>query len=82
MFTCDMVEIITTFISWQVKIERYELFSVKVLFYLHGGCVLLYMLIAKLDKLIELFEDAVRNYRLQGRNLIKTLGLGVQYNYR
>ena len=77
-----MVKIITTFISWQVKIERYELFSVKVLFYLHGGCVLLYVFIAKLDKLIELFEDAVRNYRLQGRKLIKTLDLGVQYNYR
>ena len=80
-----MVEIITTFISWQVKIERYELFSVNVLFYLHGGCVLLYMFIAKLDKLdklIELFEDAVRNYRLQGRKLIKILDLGVQYNYR
>ena len=77
-----MIKIITTFISWQVKIERYELFSVKVLFYLHGGCVLLYVFIAKLDKLIELFEDAVRNYRLQGRKLIKTLDLGVQYNYR
>lgn len=77
-----MIKIITTFISWQVKIERYELFSVKGLFYLHGESVLLYMFIAKLDKLIELFEDAVRNYRLQGRNLIKTLGLGVQYNYR
>ena len=77
-----MIKIITTFISWQVKIERYELFSVKVLFYLHGGCVLLYVFIAKLDKLIELFADAVRNYRLQGRKLIKTLDLGVQYNYR
>ena len=77
-----MTKIITTFISWQVKIERYELFSVKVLFYLHGGYVLLYMFIAKLDKLIVLFEDAVRNYRLQGRKLIKTLDLGVQYNYR
>lgn len=77
-----MIKIITTFISWQVKIERYELFSVRVLFYLNGESVLLYMFIAKLDKLIELFEDAVRNYRLQGRNLIKTLGLGVQYNYR
>lgn len=77
-----MVKIITTFISWQVKIERYELFSVKLLFYFHGGCVLLYVFIAKLDKLIELFEDAVRNYRLQGRKLIKTLDLGVQYNYR
>ena len=41
------MKIKTTFISWQVKIERYELFSVKVLFYLHGGCVLLYMFIAK-----------------------------------
>ena len=76
------MKIITTFISWQVKIERYELFSVDILFYLHGGCVLLYMFIAKLDKLIVLFEDAVRNYRLQGRKLIKTLDLGVQYNYR
>lgn len=76
------MKIKTTFISWQVKIERYELFSVKVLFYLHGGCVLLYMFIAKLDKLIDLFEGAVRNYRLQGRKLIKTLDLGVQYNYR
>ena len=76
------MKIIITFISWQVKIERYELFSVRVLFYLHVDSVLLYMFIAKLDKLIELFEDAVRNYRLQGRNLIKTLGLGVQYNYR
>jgi len=47
-----MIKIITTFISWQVKIERYELFSVKVLFYLHGWCVLLYMFIAKI---IELF---------------------------
>ena len=59
-----MVQIITTFISWQVKNERYELFSVAVLFYLHEGRVLLYMFIAKLDKLdklIELFEDAVRN---------------------
>tara|TARA_B100000401_G_scaffold168986_1_gene112945 strand:+ start:452 stop:676 length:225 start_codon:yes stop_codon:yes gene_type:complete len=74
-----MIKIITTFISWQVKIERYELFSVKVLFYLHGWCVLLYMFIAKI---IELFEDAARNYRLQGSNLIKTLDLGVQYNYR
>ena len=43
------MKIKTTFISWQVKIERYELFSVKVLFYLHGGCVLLYMLFDKLD---------------------------------
>ena len=77
-----MIKIITTFISWQVKIERYELFSVKVLFYLYGESVLLYMFIAKLDKLIELFEDAVRNYRLQGSNLIKTLDQGVQYNYR
>ena len=76
------MKIITTFISWQVKIERYELFSVMVLFYFHVGCVLLSMFIAKLDKLIKLFEDAVRNYRLQGRNLIKTLDLGVQYNYR
>tara|TARA_B000000441_G_scaffold1376_1_gene906 strand:+ start:1279 stop:1407 length:129 start_codon:yes stop_codon:yes gene_type:complete len=42
-----MIKIITTFISWQVKIERYELFSVDILFYLHGGCVLLYMFIAK-----------------------------------
>ena len=77
-----MIKIIITFISWQVKNERYELFSVKVLFYFHVESVLLYMFIAKLDKLIELLEDAVRNYRLQGRNLIKTLGLGVQYNYR
>ena len=77
-----MIKIITTFISWQVKIERYELFSVNLLFYLHGGCVLLCTLNAKLDKLIELFEDAVRNYRLQGGKLVKTLDLGVQYNYR
>ena len=77
-----MVKIITTFISWQVKIERYELFSVNILFYLHGVCALLYMFTAKLDKLLELFEDAVRNYRLQGRKLIKTLDQGVQYNYR
>ena len=77
-----MMKIIITFISWQVKIERYELFSVRVLFYFHVGCVLLSMFIAKLDKLIKLFEDAVRNYRLQGRKLIKTLDLGVQYNYR
>ena len=76
------MKIITTFISWQVKIERYELFSVRVLFYLHVGCVLLSMFIVQLDKLIKLFEDAVRNYRLQGRKLIKILDLGVQYNYR
>ena len=41
-----------------------------------------YYYIMFIAKIIELFEDAARNYRLQGSNLIKTLDLGVQYNYR
>ncbi|GIS48077.1 MAG: hypothetical protein Ct9H90mP20_7470 [Candidatus Neomarinimicrobiota bacterium] len=51
-----MIKIITTFFLWQEKIERYEFFFSKgKLFYLHGGSVLLYMFIAKLDKLIGFF---------------------------